>query len=326
VEPDVTGAVQATSTRIVKLTILMVILALGIVLVANALRERWVLAGLGLSGALLCAALYVLVAQMPQLGRTVGLVIAALMIGLPPGFFVFDPASNVAAMPLIAIGAVVVLSLLSPVTGLVAIGVETLALTMFAITSEHMSLQTAVAFAAVAAPAHVVGRWLSEALGRAEALRSVAQDRGTELGRALHHIERGEARQASTQARAPEPHAPLIESMPGIGLLVVSGTCDARRVAAIESELFAALHEHLLRRIVIDVSTADLEPEGIDALTQMLEVLQVMVSDVVLCGITPRVARGMVGDQERVRALKRAARFVHSLREALSHRDSPTMG
>ncbi|MBN1639751.1 MAG: hypothetical protein JXA09_00855 [Anaerolineae bacterium] len=317
---------ESASARIVKLTLLMIVLALGIYLAANVVRERWVLAGLGLSGALFCTALYVLVAQMPGLGRTVGLVIAALMIGVPPGFYVFDPASHAAAMPLMAVAAVGVLSMLSPVTGLVAIGVEALALVMFAITSEAMTLQTVVSFAVVAAPVHVLSRWLSEALRRADALRGVARERGADLGRALRHIGRGDGQPSREQEGTPAESAPLLEVMPGTGLLVVAGRCGAQRVAAIEGALLDALRDRKLGRIVIDVSTAELEQEGVEALIRMLRALSVMVSDVVLCGVSPGAARGIAGNQEQVRDLRGAARFVHSLREALADRGRRAAG
>ena len=327
-EPDDTAALQGqegASTRIVKLVIMLVALALGIYVAANALRQRWVLAGVGLSGALLCVALYALLAQIPRLGRTIGLVVGALLVGIPPGFYVLDPAAHVAAMPLMAVAAVVVLSLLSPVTGLVAIGVETLALVMFAVTSGHLSLQTVVSFAVVAAPVHVMARWLAEALQREGRLHEATLGREPEPGRVQPDPQRRAASERAEGTAAAPRAAPLIEVMPGTGLVVVTGSCGRARVSTIETALFTALQERSLHTIVIDVSAADLQAEGLDALTLMLRALQTMVSDVVLCGISPDAARGIAGDRARMGALKQAARFAHTLREALLLR-APSSG
>jgi anti-anti-sigma regulatory factor/membrane protein implicated in regulation of membrane protease activity len=243
---------------------------------------------------------------------------AAFMIIAPVFSFAVDPASMTAAMPIIAIGGVMVLSLLWSNVGLVVVGVEAAALALLTLLTEHMSIHTAASFAAVSIAIHMVSRWLSEALARAEQAQADVEEKNRRLEQALQSLEETVEQQRQQVEIIRTLQTPLIESERGVGLLVVVGYCDVGRVRSIQADLFDDLEHRSLQRLVVDVSGASFDAEGFDAFVQVLQALRLMISDVAVSGMSPQLVTMLTDDRGRVQRLKRTVSFVRSLREAFA--------
>jgi anti-anti-sigma regulatory factor len=293
--------------RIIKSIIVVALVGLGLLFVSNVVRAQWTTAITDVVAAAIFAGLYYALGRWPRVLQPVGALMAAFMIIAPVFSFAVDPASMTAAMPIIAIGGVMVLSLLWSNVGLVVVGVEAAALALLTLLTEHMSIHTAASFAAVSIAIHMVSRWLSEALARAEQAQADVEEKNRRLEQQRQQVEIIRTLQT-----------PLIESERGVGLLVVVGYCDVGRVRSIQADLFDDLEHRSLQRLVVDVSGASFDAEGFDAFVQVLQALRLMISDVAVSGMSPQLVTMLTDDRGRVQRLKRTVSFVRSLREAFA--------
>lgn len=306
--------------RVVKAMILMTIVGLGSLLVSNALRGRWSAALIELLAVAAAGGLYYLLTRRPRWVYLAGWVLAALMLLGPPFAAWFDPPNVSPAVPLLAIGGVMIFSLLQPRMGLFVIALETIGLAVVSLLTPYVTLYTAVSFFAVATAIHLVSRLLLEALIQAEAMQAKAVEQNQQLEQALARIEEKVAQQERQMRTIRELQMPLIESGPGTGLLVLVGHCDAERLRTVQEDLFARLEQRGLRRLVVDVSAAVLDDQGLDMFLQTLQALRLMVTDIVLCGVRPELAADWTADRDCMAVLRATVRFAHSLQEALADR------
>jgi anti-anti-sigma regulatory factor len=309
-------------TRIIKSIIVMALVGLGLLLASNIVRGQWTIAIIDVAAAGAFVGLYYILDRWSQLLQIVGALMAALMIVAPFFTFLVDPENMSAAMPILAIGGVMVLSLLWPGVGLLMVGLETASLALLTLLSEHISIHSAASFAAVSIAINMVSRWLSEALERAERAQSETEAKNAQLGRALANLEETVELQRQQVETIRTLQVPLIESERGIGLLVVVGHCDVGRVSSIQEDLFDKLHRRSFHRLVVDVSGASFGGEGLDAFVHVLQALRLMISEVVVSGMSPELARTLTDSRERMRNLRRTVRFSHSLREAFTSQTS----
>jgi anti-anti-sigma regulatory factor len=302
--------------RIIKSIIVIALVGLGLLFASNVVRAQWTIAIIDVAAAAVFAGLYYALNQWPQLLRPVGALMAAIMLVAPVFSYAVDPANMSAAMPIIAIGGVMVLSLLWRGVGLAVVGIETVALAMLTLLSEYMSIHTAASFGAVSIAIHMVSRWLSGALDRAEQAQVDVEDKNQQLEQALQSLEETVEQQRQQAETIRTLQTPLIESEQGVGLLVVVGRCDVGRVQSIQADLFGNLQRLTLQRLVVDVSGASFDTEGFDAFVQALQALRLMISDVVVSGMSPQLAIALTDDRARVQSLRRTVSFIQSLREA----------
>ena len=307
-------------TRILKSIVVIALIGTGLLFVSNVVRAQWAIAAIDMAAAGVFGGLAYALERRPRSVWFVGAVMAAIMIIFPSAAFPIDPANMSAAMPIIAIGGIIVLSLLWPWIALAVIGIETVVLLLLTLLSEYASPHAAAAFAAVSIAIYMVSRWLSESVKNAEGMQAGAEEKNLQLEQTLQSLEETVERQRRQVETIRNLQTPLIESEHGVGLLIVVGYCDAARVQVIQADLFESIKQHTWRRLVIDISGADFESEGFSTFTQTLQALRLMISDIVICGISPRLARELTEDGERVQVLQRTANFCYSLREAFADR------
>lgn len=303
--------------RVVKAIVVMTIAGLGLLLVSNVLRNQWPVALIDLLAMAVAGAMYYVLTRWPRWVRLTGETLAVLMLIGPPLAAWFDPINVSPTVPLLAIGGVMVFSLLQPRVGLIVIALETIGLALASLLTPYVTVHATIAFFAVASAIHLVSRLLSEALIQAEAMQAKTAEQNQRLELALASIEDKVAQQERQMQTIRELQIPLIESGPGVGLLVLVGYCDAVRVRAIQEDLFARLEQRALRRLVVDVSAASLDDQGLDVFLQTLQALRLMIADVALCGVRPELATVWTADRDRLVLLRTTVRFVHSLQEAL---------
>jgi len=305
-------------SRIIKHVLGGAAIGTGLLALWNVARARWVYSGVDAILAIAFAALYYTVARWPRSARSVGGVMAGMIV-VVPSLLVVSPGSEMdgSAVAVLGVSAVLLLSLLWPAAGVVGAGVETVILALLSLAGELPWLVVMV-FAIVAAVINVFARSWSGALTRAEAGQAEVARKNQELEQALQRLTVALEQERKLVATIRELETPLIESEQGGGMSVVVGYCDANRVQAIQDALLSRLQQRSLQRLIIDISGARFDKAGSAAFVQALQALRLMVPDVVISGMSPEQAKELARDRERVHLMQRTITFVHSLQEAFT--------
>jgi anti-anti-sigma regulatory factor len=299
----------------------MIVLALagaGFLVVSSIVRAQWAVAGVAATVALATVGLLVLLDRRRDSTRFVAVVVALMLLGVPPLSFFIDLGYAASTVPLLAVAAVAILSLLWPIAGLAAIALEAVILAWAVLGAASMTYQTIAAFLAVAFCVYMFARSLldTQSLVRDGRLDMAAKTEA--LDQTLRQLQDSDHEKQDLLETIRSLEAPLIESERGEGLLVVVGHCDLERVQGIQSTLASRLSQRSLDRLVIDISNAQFDEMGLDAFLQMLQAWRLSVSSVVVSGMASGQAQELAQDRKRVRRLRETVTFVHSLQDALA--------
>jgi anti-anti-sigma regulatory factor len=304
-------------SKVVKTVILLALVAVGFVLASSILRSQWLMAGIGGVVVVVLSGLLVLLNSRPQSTQFVAIAIALLMLGVPPVSFIVGSEQVTGAVPLFAVAAVAILSLVRPMAGLTAIGLEAVILTWAVFRSEQMTYPTIVVFVAVAFCVYVFARSLLDTLSWVRRERLDVAEKNKELELVLAQLGDSIQQRQGLLETIHKLEAPLIESEGNEGILVVVGYCDLERMQAIQKTMLSRLSQRTLRRLVIDISGAEFDEPGLDAFIKMLQAWRLVVSDVVVSGMAPGQAQALAQNKERIRLLRNTVTFFHSLQDAL---------
>jgi anti-anti-sigma regulatory factor len=308
---------MAAVRRVVKTTIVLTLVAVGFLLISGFLRAQWTMVIIGAVAVLVLGGLLILVNSRPASTQFVAVAVALFLLGAPPLSFVMGFDQVAGAVPLFAIAAVAVLTLLWPMVGLAAIGLEAVILIWAVLRSEPVTYQTIVVFVVVALGVYVAARTLLETILRVRRERRDLAAQNKELEQALSQLGDSARQRQELLATVHELQAPLIESESGEGILVIVGYCDLERASAIESTTMERLGQRSLHRLAVDISGAEFDDAGLDAFIKMLQAWRLIVSTVVVSGMAPRLAQVLAQDRERTRLLRQTVTFVHTLQDAL---------
>ncbi|MBN1581263.1 MAG: hypothetical protein JXA89_11220 [Anaerolineae bacterium] len=303
--------------KVIKTVIVLALVAVGFVIISSILRSQWTMTGTGAVAASVLGGMLILLNRWPGATQFVAVVVALLLLGVPPLSFVMGFDQVAGAVPLFAVAAVAVLSLLWPIAGLAAIGIEAVILTWAVFRSEYMTYQTIVVFAAVAFCVYMFARSLLDALSWVRRGRLDVAEKTKELEQALSQLQDSVQQRQGLLETVHKLEAPLIESDRGEGILVVVGYCDLERMQGIQDMMFSRLCQRSLYRLVVDISGAEFDKKGLDAFIKMLQAWRLIVSGVIVSGMAPQQARELAQDKERIRLLRQTVTFVHSLQDAL---------
>ncbi len=307
---------MTTTIRIVKSTLIIGMASVGILLLINLLRASWLRAAFDLLFIVLMAGLYVLVQRVPRLARFVVIVMAAVIAIAPLAGAVFLEDVR-AMMSMLALCAVILVGLISPPASLIVIVVEAVVFAWFALVLHIVSAYVPGILVAVSVIIYLIVRSLNESLAQAEAAQRNLSERNDQLEQALRELTVSLERQQQLLDTVRALQTPLIESEYGEGVLVVVGFCDAQRITDIQQQLFSRLQHRAIRRLIIDVSGAQFEQSGLERLADLLDALRLIVSEVLVSGMSVEQARKLAQDREMATRLHRSVRFVHTLQDAL---------
>ncbi|NVB43227.1 STAS domain-containing protein [Pseudenhygromyxa sp. WMMC2535] len=146
--------------------------------------------------------------------------------------------------------------------------------------------------------------------------RASSRELETQLELVRH--QRDEIRRLST---------PLIEVGEGALALPVIGTLDHERSAAMTQALLARVHEHKIRRVIVDVTgLGGVDPQTIQHMLHMLGSLRLLGVRVLVCGFSPALAQLLVARDIPFEGIE----LVRNMKEALSRiaarkRSSPSL-
>lgn len=302
--------------RIIKSILAVGMVGLGVLMAINLVRANWLLAAVDLGLVLTLGGLHLLLSRMPDMSRWVALIMSVLLAGVPlAGAFSSTDLREI--MVVLAACAVLIASLVWPAVGLALTGVEVLILIWFSLGMGLLSPYVPAAFVTASVMIYLIARSLNEATAEAEAAQRVLAERNAQLENMLRDLTGAVERQDRLLDTVRALQTPLIESERGAGVLVVVGFCDAARIQEIQEGVFARLQQRFFRRLVIDLSGARFDGDGLARLVQMLHAFRLIVSEVVISGMATEYASQLAENRATVRQLRETLTFVRSLQEAL---------
>ncbi len=301
---------------VIRTVIVLLLVGLGFLFFSNVLRSAWTVAFVDVAAAVVLAALLYLTGRYPHLMRLVVIVMAALLIAMPTISFWFDQPGLGGTMPLFALSGVMISSLVWPATGLVVGGIETVILLWLAGRSEYVSFHAVAAFVAMSVCIYALTRLLVRSLERAEQSRRELGTKNAELERALQQLRVATERQERLLSTVQELETPLIEGEHGVGILVIVGHCSPERIRIVRETVFSRLQRRSFQRLIVDISGAGFDQDGLGAFVKTLQALRLIVSEVVVSGMAPQQAKVLAQDKARIHTLRQTVSFVHSLQEA----------
>ncbi len=301
---------------LIKFVLLIGIGGLSGLLLINMGRGYW--AGIGIDVVLIAslAVLFYVLNRWPQWERPIGISMASMLIGVPLLLLGRQPQDIGGLLPMLALCAVLILAILWPVAGLVATAVETGVLLWLSLWLDLISPYVAAGFATAGIIGCLIARSLLEALSADQVTQAALTEKNQILQQTMERLESVIEQDQLRMQTIRELEMPLIESERGDGILVVVGYCTADRVQLIQERLFTRLKQHSFRRLILDISGASFDQEGMSAWVQTLRTLRLIVSNIVVSGMSSRQAQELAQDRDKMTLLRETVQFVHSLQDA----------